>query len=187
MKLWGGRFSKQTDSLVQQFNESLPFDVRLYDEDITASIVWARGLVRANVLSEQEAATIINGLEQIRSEFQQGAIEFNLSDEDVHTLVERRLTEIVGPVGGKLHTGRSRNDQVATDFRLWTMRAVDQLLGHVASLQKALLDRASVDLNLPRRPLGPRTMENPLTYGAWNDLWWDFSRHTIPEEFEKLK
>jgi argininosuccinate lyase len=167
MKLWGGRFSKQTDSLVQQFNESLPFDVRLYDEDITASIVWARGLVRANVLSEQEAATIINGLEQIRSEFQQGAIEFNLSDEDVHTLVERRLTEIVGPVGGKLHTGRSRNDQVATDFRLWTMRAVDQLLGHVASLQKALLDRASVDLNLPMPGYTHLQHAQPITWGHW--------------------
>ena len=142
MKLWGGRFSKQTDSLVQQFNESLPFDVRLYDEDITASIVWARGLVRANVLSEQEAATIINGLEQIRSEFQQGAIEFNPSDEDVHTLVERRLTEIVGPVGGKLHTGRSRNDQVATDIRLYLRDEMQLIMAELKRLQVALLDLA---------------------------------------------
>jgi argininosuccinate lyase len=177
MKLWGGRFSKQTDSLVQQFNASLPFDVRLYDEDITASIVWAGGLVRAKVLTPQEATTIIGGLEQVRAEFQQGTVEFNPSDEDIHTLVERRLTEIVGPVGGKLHTGRSRNDQVATDFRLWTLRTIDQLLLQVTGLQKALIDRARADLNLPMPGYTHLQHAQPVTWGHWLlSHFWPFER-----------
>jgi argininosuccinate lyase len=179
MKLWGGRFSKQTDSLVQQFNASLPFDVRLYDEDITASIVWTRGLVRANILRRQEAKTIIAGLEQVRTEFQQDTIEFGPSDEDVHTLVERRLTEIVGPVGGKLHTGRSRNDQVATDFRLWIKRAVDRLMVQVMSLQKALVDSAKDDLNLPMPGYTHLQHAQPVTWGHWTlSHFWPLERDT---------
>ena len=101
-KLWGGRFSKETDSLAHQLNASLPFDVRLYDEDITASIAWARGLVRAGVLTMEEAETIIAGLEEVRLEFQAMKITFAPADEDIHTAVERRLTEIVGAGGGQI-------------------------------------------------------------------------------------
>jgi argininosuccinate lyase len=166
-KLWGGRFSKATDSLAHQLNASLPFDVRLYDEDITASIAWARGLVGAEVLTAEEAETIVAGLEQVRAEFQAMKITFASADEDIHTAVERRLTEIAGPVGGKLHTGRSRNDQVATDFRLWVMRAVDQLLEKVADLQLALLESARSYLNLPMPGYTHLQHAQPVTWGHW--------------------
>jgi len=176
-KLWGGRFSKATDSLAHQLNASLPFDVRLYDEDITASIAWARGLVGAEVLTAEEAETIVAGLEQVRAEFQAMKITFAPADEDIHTAVERRLTEIAGPVGGKLHTGRSRNDQVATDFRLWVMRAVDQLLEKVADLQLALLESTRSYLNLPMPGYTHLQHAQPVTWGHWTlSHFWPLTR-----------
>ena len=137
MQMWGGRFDKSTDALVRRFNASLPFDKRLYNEDISGSIAWARGLQHAGMLTSDEGERIVSGLEQVRAEFDNGTFEFHEWDEDIHTAVERRLTEIIGGLGGKLHTGRSRNDQVATDFRLWVMRACDRLSEHVVSLQRA--------------------------------------------------
>jgi len=166
-KLWGGRFEKETDSLAQRYNASLSFDVRLYDEDITASIAWASGLVWAGVLTAEEAETIVGGLEQVRREFEDGTITFEPADEDIHTLVERRLTEIVGPVGGKLHTGRSRNDQVATDFRMWTMRAINQVLAHLTELQRALLENARENLNQPMPGYTHLQHAQPVTWGHW--------------------
>jgi argininosuccinate lyase len=166
-KLWGGRFAKQTDSLVHQFNASISFDVRLYDEDITGSIAWALGLVGAGILTENEAATIIAGLEQVRGEFAAGSFEFAPDDEDVHTAVERRMTEIVGPVGGKLHTGRSRNDQVATDFRLWVLRACDEVQTWLTDLQQALIDSAEANLNLPMPGYTHLQHAQPITWGHW--------------------
>ncbi|HUM71787.1 MAG TPA: lyase family protein, partial [Chloroflexota bacterium] len=126
-KLWGGRFARETDVLVHEFNASLPFDRRLVAEDIRGSMAWARALAKAGVLTTAEAETIVTGLGQVQAEFANGSFVFEAGDEDIHTAVERRLTEMVGDVGGKLHTGRSRNDQVATDFRLWVMGAIDHL------------------------------------------------------------
>ncbi len=166
-KLWGGRFAKKTDSLVHQFNASIGFDARLYDEDITGSIAWAQGLVGAGVLAEQEASAIAAGLEQVRAEFATGAFAFTPDDEDVHTAVERRMTEIVGPVGGKLHTGRSRNDQVATDFRLWVMRACDEMQVWLADLQQALIESAEANLNLPLPGYTHLQHAQPVTWGHW--------------------
>jgi argininosuccinate lyase len=166
-KLWGGRFAAQTDSLVHQFNASIDFDVRLYDEDITGSIAWARGLVKARVLTAVEAETIIEGLEQVRAELADGRFNFAADDEDIHTAVERRLTELVGPVGGKLHTGRSRNDQVATDFRLWVMRACDQLQIHLAGLQRAMIESAESHLNLAMPGYTHLQHAQPVTWGHW--------------------
>ena len=166
-KLWGGRFAKQTDSLVHQFNASISFDVRLYDEDISGSIAWARGLVGAGILTAGEATTIIAGLEQVRDEFAAGTFELAPDDEDVHTAVERRMTEIVGPVGGKLHTGRSRNDQVATDFRLWVMRACDEVQTWLAELQQALIESAETNLNLPMPGYTHLQHAQPITWGHW--------------------
>jgi argininosuccinate lyase len=166
-KLWGGRFAKQTDSLVHQFNASISFDVRLYDEDISGSMAWAGGLVGAGILTAAEAETIIAGLERVRDEFAAGLFEFAPDDEDVHTAVERRLTEIVGPVGGKLHTGRSRNDQVATDFRLWVRRACDEVQGWLAGLQQALIASAETNLNLPMPGYTHLQHAQPITWGHW--------------------
>src|SRR6185369_15832187 len=108
-----------------EFNASLPFDQRLWDVDIRGSMAWARGLARAGVITSAEREQIVPGLEQTHAEFSAGNFKFAPSDEDIHTAVERRLGELIGAPAGKLHTGRSRNDQVATDFRLWVMEAED--------------------------------------------------------------
>jgi argininosuccinate lyase len=165
--LWGGRFQKPTAVLVRQYHDSLPFDRRLYDEDITGSVAWARGLVGAGVLTLAEAATIVAGLEQVRGEFAAGAFAFAPGDEDIHTAVERRLTELVGVVGGKLHTGRSRNDQVATDFRLWVMKAIQELQAHLADLQRALVASAAADLHTPMPGYTHLQHAQPITWGHW--------------------
>src|SRR5574341_2177923 len=116
-KLWGGRFSESLDSLAHHFNASLPFDQRLWSQDIRESVAWTMALARAGVLTPVESVQIASGLEQIHDEFMSGAFAFAPSDEDIHTAVERRLGELIGAAAGKLHTGRNRNDQVATDFR----------------------------------------------------------------------
>jgi len=166
-KLWGGRFQKPTAELVRQYHDSLPFDQRLYDQDITGSIAWAQGLVGAGVLTPAEADTLSAGLDEVRAEFASGTFAFAAGDEDIHTAVERRLTEIVGAVGGKLHTGRSRNDQVATDFRLWALGAIDQLRAYLAELQQALVDSAAADLATPMPGYTHLQHAQPITWGHW--------------------
>ena len=166
-KLWGGRFAKGTDALVDEFNASLPFDQRLAAQDILGSQAWARGLVGAGVLTSAEADTIIAGLQQVGDELANGRFQFEPGDEDIHTAVERRLTEIVGAVGGKLHTGRSRNDQVATDFRLWLLEACDQLAEMLADLQTALVENAEANLNLPMPGYTHLQHAQPITWGHW--------------------
>jgi argininosuccinate lyase len=179
MKLWGGRFTKVTDSLANEFNASLPFDIRLYDEDITASITWATGLVGAGVLTGEEAGQINAGLELVRLAFQEGKITLQPADEDIHTLVERCLTELIGPLAGKLHTGRSRNDQVATDFRLWTIRAIDRLLEKLAGLQAALLESARAHLETPMPGYTHLQHAQPVTWGHWMLAhFWPLARDT---------
>ena len=118
-KLWGGRFTGKIDPLMEQFNASISFDRRLWAADMRGSQAYARALALAGILTPAEAAQIVAGLEQVAAEWDQGAFVLQAGDEDIHTANERRLTELIGPLGGKLHTGRSRNDQVATDVRLW--------------------------------------------------------------------
>lgn len=143
MKLWGGVFQQETDDTVRKLNDSLPFDWRLYDVDITGSQAWAEALARAGLLNEGERDAIVRGLEQVRAEFQSGEFQIASGDEDIHTAVERRLTELIGPAAGKLHTGRSRNDQVATDLRLWVKEAIPALTEQIKALQIALLTQAA--------------------------------------------
>ena len=166
-KLWGGRFAKQTDSLVHQFNASIGFDVRMAEQDITGSVAWAHGLVGAGILSSEEMETIVGGLEQVRQELAADSFVFTFDDEDIHTAVERRLIEIVGPVGGKLHTGRSRNDQAATDFRLWVMAACEEIRGYLADLQQAMVDHAVAHLHVPMPGYTHLQHAQPVTWGHW--------------------
>ncbi len=147
MTLWGGRFAEKAAAELSAFKDSIAFDQRLYAEDIAGSVVYARALARAGVLSDDEATRIIAGLEEVRREFAAGCFEFRDSDEDIHTAVERRLIEMVGAVGGKLHTGRSRNEQVATDLRLWLLARLADLEGDLNRLQAALVGRASEHLD----------------------------------------
>ncbi len=166
-QLWGGRFARETDRRVRALNDSLAFDRRLFREDITGSMAWAESLAAAGVLSVAEVETIVQGLRQVAAELEDGRFEVAPGDEDIHTAVERRLTELVGPVGGKLHTGRSRNDQVATDFRLWLMRSIDELLAELAELQTALLESAAAQPALPLPGYTHLQPAQPVTWGHW--------------------
>jgi argininosuccinate lyase len=142
MVLWSGRFTQPTDDDLRALNDSLPFDRRMYKEDIEGSMAYALALVDARILTEAEGTTIRDGLQKVLEEWESGSFEIKPGDEDIHTAVERRLVEIVGTVGGKLHTGRSRNDQVATDFRLWVKDAVTQIDSGISLLQSALIEQA---------------------------------------------
>lgn len=142
MALWGGRFSEPADEALRRLNDSIGFDKRMYKQDITASIAYAKALVTAGILTQEESQQIIEGLYLVLAEFEQGTFVFVAADEDIHTAVERRLTELVGSLGGKLHTGRSRNDQVATDLRLWVLDALQRLDEMLRGLQMALVQQA---------------------------------------------
>jgi len=147
-KLWGGRFRERTHRLVEEFTSSLSFDRRLYAYDIQGSIAHCKTLEKAGVLSRKETAAILRGLETVRGEFEAGRFPFAPQDEDIHVAIERRLTELIGPVGGKLHTGRSRNDQVALDIRLYLQDQLASLLGGMKRLQQALLIQARTHLDV---------------------------------------
>jgi len=148
MKLWQGRLSGDVDQLAAQLNSSLAFDSRLAQVDIRGSIAWTSALQAAGILTAEEAKTIQDGLQAVLTEFQQEGFVFSDEDEDIHTAVERRLTELIGPLGGKLHTGRSRNDQVVTDFRLWVKDAVLRVDELIKQLQQTLCDQAQSHLEI---------------------------------------
>ncbi len=141
-KPWGGRFAGEMDKLMEQFNASIGFDLRLWREDINSSTAYAEALARAGVITHEECKTLLDGLGRVAAEIESSQFAWNEADEDIHMAVERRLAEIVGPVGGKIHTGRSRNDQVATDMRLWCKGATGTVLEKLRSLQSALLEQA---------------------------------------------
>ncbi|MEA4902900.1 argininosuccinate lyase [Desulfitobacterium sp.] len=142
MKLWGGRFEKTTDALVEDFHSSISFDKRLYKQDIQGSIAHARMLGQVGVISQAEADQIIMGLQGIIEDIQAGKVEFEVGAEDIHMNVEKLLTERIGDVGKKVHTGRSRNDQVALDLRLYLRAEIDKTKGLMATLIRTLLDLA---------------------------------------------
>ncbi|MEO8396886.1 MAG: argininosuccinate lyase, partial [Chloroflexota bacterium] len=168
MTLWGeGRFSEPSDDDLKALNDSIGFDRRMYKQDIRGSIAYAKASAAAGVLTAQEAETIIGGLEKVLAEFDGGAFELKAGDEDIHTAVERRMTEIVGSVGGKLHTGRSRNDQVATDFRLWVMDAIDELRPMLADLQRALCEKAGEHVATVMPGYTHVQPAQPITAGHW--------------------
>lgn len=141
-KLWGGRFGARTNELMERFQNSIGFDRRLYRADVRGSQAYARALHRVGLLTADECEAIEHGLEQVLDEFETKAFRIAGTDEDIHTAVERRLSELVGPVAGKLHTGRSRNDQVATDTRLYVMEQIDVLQELLAEVQSAIIDQA---------------------------------------------
>ena len=147
-KLWGGRFRDRTHPLAEAFTNSFGFDRRLAAYDIQGSIAHCRTMARAGVLTDKDMATLIRGLTMVGEEFESDRFAALPHDEDVHMAVERRLTELVGPVGGKLHTGRSRNDQVALDIRLYLRDQVSALGEELRKFQIALLDQAQVNLDV---------------------------------------
>lgn len=167
MTLWSGRFSGKLDEAAWQLNTSLPFDQRLAAQDVRGSLAWAQALRTAGVLTEAEHASIQTGLQQIAAEFETGAFVFHPSDEDIHTAVERRLGELIGAAAGKLHTGRSRNDQVATDFRLWMLEAIDHLRSSIAVLQATLLQLAEAHTQTLMPGYTHLQRAQPITLAHW--------------------
>jgi argininosuccinate lyase len=167
MTMWGGRFSKALDPEARRFNASIGFDRRLAQQDVRASVAWARALRQAGVLSDQEKEAIIAGLDRVGREFDNGSFPLEANDEDIHSAVERRLTELIGPPAGKLHTGRSRNDQVATDTRLWLMDHTPELDAALAELQAALMTRAEAELRLLMPGYTHLQRAQPITLGHW--------------------
>ncbi len=150
-KLWGGRFQDKIDPTVERFTSSISFDQRLWRADIQGSIAWAQALAAASLLSEAERDQIIAGLQAVANEWETGTFVLQPGDEDIHTANERRLAEKIGAVAGKLHTGRSRNDQVVTDVRLWLREQITLLRAMLVALQRVATERAaeSIDLILP--------------------------------------
>ncbi|KAF8921394.1 putative argininosuccinate lyase [Mucidula mucida] len=141
-KLWGGRFTGKTDPLMHEFNQSLKYDKRMYQADITGSIAYAKSLHLIGILNKDEEEKMTRGLAEVAREWDQGTFVIQADDEDIHTANERRLSEIIGPLGGKLHTGRSRNDQVATDMRLWLLEEIKDIEQGVKALIRVLVERA---------------------------------------------
>ncbi|WP_457630151.1 argininosuccinate lyase [Oceanithermus sp.] len=148
-KLWGGRFAASTERLAEAFNNSLEFDRRLWREDLEGSRAHARMLARQGILGAEEAQAILAGLDRIEEEIESGVFPWRDEYEDVHMNIEARLTELVGEVGGKLHTARSRNDQVATDLRLWLRRALVGLVEAQQKLARVLVAEAERHLEPP--------------------------------------
>jgi len=141
-KLWGGRFAQGTDAAVARFSASVHFDSRLYAEDIAGSIAHARMLGATGVLTTEDVDAIVAGLQEIKTEIEAGTFEWSADLEDVHMNIEAQLTQRIGDAGKRLHTGRSRNDQVATDVRLWLKARIDDVIATTRELQRALLDQA---------------------------------------------
>jgi argininosuccinate lyase len=170
--MWGGRFSLGPSEALDALNRSLPVDHRLWPQDVTASKAWVHALGRVGVLTSAEETQLLDGLDRVAERLADGAA-VGASDEDVHTLVERLLYAEVGAVAGKLHTGRSRNDQVATDLRLWTLEAIDHLDGDLATLGRTLVSRAEdgVDLLLPGYTHGQRAQPVRWAYVLLAHAW----------------
>jgi argininosuccinate lyase len=167
MKLWGGRFGGETDDRMRALNDSFAFDRRLYAADIRGSIAYAGALLAIGLLTADEQARIAGGLEQVRAEFDDGRFMPRPTDEDIHTAVERRLTELIGPAAGKLHTGRSRNDQVALDLRLWLMERIDAAHRQVAGLQTALVEQAEAHLDIIMPGYTHLQPAQPILFSHW--------------------
>src|SRR5213594_3339799 len=171
-QMWGGRFALGPAEALDALNRSLPVDHRLWPQDVAASKAWVHALCQAGVVTVNEEAQLLGGLDRVADQLADGAA-VGASDEDVHTLVERLLYNEVGGLAGKLHTGRSRNDQVATDLRLWTLDAIDHLDRDLAALGRALVSRAEsgVELLLPGYTHGQRAQPVRWAYVLLAHAW----------------
>ena len=172
-KLWGGRFQAPTDSFVEAFTASVSFDQRLYQQDIRGSKAHANMLVDAGVLSGAERDAIQGALEQIRQEIEAGQFEWSVALEDVHMNIESRLTALIGETGKKLHTGRSRNDQVATDVRLYLRDSIDELTGSIDALLDTLLNQAERYSNTVMPGFTHLQTAQPITFGHHLLAWFE--------------
>ena len=174
-QLWGGRFTKQTDQLVFDFNASITFDKRLFHEDVTGSIVHATMLAKQGILTEEERKSIVEGLTGILEDVDDGTLAIDETQEDIHSFVEATLIDRIGDAGKKLHTGRSRNDQVALDMRLYTRARVAETDGLLKKLLEALLDTMENNLDTYMPGFTHLQKAQPITlahhYGAYFEMF----------------
>lgn len=166
-KLWGGRFTGTTDPIMHAFNESLSYDKRMWAQDIRGSQAYAKALIACGVLSESEAHTIIQGLSSVAEEWKNGSFRIADDDEDIHTANERRLKELIGPVAGKLHTGRSRNDQVATDMRMWLLDEIDAIFALITDLLRVMVKRAESEVDYLMPGYTHLQRAQPIRWAHW--------------------
>ena len=164
-RMWGGRFASPPGEIMEEINVSIDFDRRLFAHDIAGSIAHAAMLAQCNIISGKDAAEIKRGLEQVQSEIADGSFTFSRALEDIHMNVEQRLKEIIGEPGGRLHTGRSRNDQVATDFRLYVRECIDMLDEQLADLQRALATKAQAHAGVIMPGFTHLQSAQPVTFG----------------------
>lgn len=174
IKLWGGRFTEATDAFVERFTASVDFDRRLYHHDINGSIAHARMLHKVGILNAEEQQQILDGLESIRADIQDNKFEWSVALEDVHMNVEAALTNLIGDVGKKLHTGRSRNDQIATDLRLYVRDEIDQVADLISKLQMALVNLADAEADTIMPGFTHLQTAQPVSFGhhmmAWHEM-----------------
>jgi len=167
MTLWHGRFTNDADPDMFALNASISFDQRMAEQDVRGSQAWAKALELAGVLTVDERTQLKAGLNQIESEFRSQSFIFVPGDEDIHTAVERRLGELIGPLAGKLHTGRSRNDQVVADFRLWLLDHLPKLAKALTNLQTALVNRAESDIDIIMPGYTHTQRAQPILLSHW--------------------
>ncbi len=179
MKLWAGRFQKETNTLVNDFNASINFDARLYKQDITGSIAHATMLGEQGIISPGDAQAIIAGLKQILSEIEGGGVEFSLENEDIHMNIETILTQRIGEAGKRLHTGRSRNDQVAVDFRLFVKEEIPVIIQKVLDLEKILIKKAKDNLTTVMPGYTHLQRAQPTTFGHYMMAYANMLRRDI--------
>ncbi len=175
-KAWSGRFTEPVSELVKRYTASVFFDQRMAAQDIRGSLAHAKMLARQGIIGAQDLADIERGMAQIKGEIERGEFAWNLDDEDVHLNIEKRLTALVGDAGKRLHTGRSRNDQVATDIRLWLRDAIDQILALIAEFQNNLLDVAEANADTPMPGFTHLQVAQPVTFGHHLMAYYEMSR-----------
>ncbi len=172
-KLWGGRFTEPTDAFVEAFTASVQFDQRMYREDIEGSRAHAKMLTKIGVLTDKDLSDLLNGLDQIEQEITDGQFEWSIAREDVHMNIEARLTELVGDAGKRLHTGRSRNDQVATDIRLFLRDQISFIIAEIRRLQTGLLNLAENEANTIMPGFTHLQVAQPVTFGHHLMAWFE--------------
>uniref|UniRef100_A0A4W4EGT5 Argininosuccinate lyase n=1 Tax=Electrophorus electricus TaxID=8005 RepID=A0A4W4EGT5_ELEEL len=166
-KLWGGRFVGNTDPIMESFNASIAYDQRMWDADIRGSKAYVRALQKANLVTQHEMNQIHVGLDKIHGEWSSGKFQIKPGDEDIHTANERRLKELIGEAAGKLHTGRSRNDQVVTDMRLWLQDAIATLKGNTIDLINTMVERAAIEIDILFPGYTHMQRAQPIRWSHW--------------------
>ena len=182
-KLWGGRFTESTDAFVEAFTASITFDKRLYKHDIAGSKAHAKMLQKVGILNNQEVEDIHKGLDEIIEDIEAGNFEWSIQLEDIHMNIEARLTDKIGITGKKLHTGRSRNDQVATDIRLWLREQIDLISAELKRLQSGLVEVAEREADTILPGFTHLQVAQPITFGHHMMAWYEM----LVRDFERLQ